>query len=138
MPRLHPILFMLVAVVLLAGCADTKRKDALTRTLYAYHSAIRWGDIDLAWDMVDPKYREEHPMNGVQRSRYDQYAVSGYREQGAGQTGESTYRQVVEISLVNRHTQTEKVLIDQQTWRYDELAEVWWLTTGLPDYTRAR
>ncbi|HPF73560.1 MAG: hypothetical protein R3F12_03095 [Lysobacteraceae bacterium] len=138
MPSIRRILVCVAIVLLLAGCAGAKRKDALTSTLYAYHSAIRWGDIDTAWQMVDPKYREQHPMSGVERSRYDQYAVSGYREQGSGMAAENSYRQVIEISLVNRHTQTEKVMIDQQTWRYDELTETWWLTTGLPDYTRAR
>lgn len=138
MPSIRRLLVCFAIVLLLAGCAGTKRKDALTNTLYAYHSAIRWGDIDGAWQLVDPDYREKHPMSGVERSRYDQYAVSGYREQSGGNTGENDYRQVVEISLVNRHTQTQKVMIDQQTWRYDELAETWWLTSGLPDFSKAR
>lgn len=138
MPSIRRMFICVMVVLLLAGCAGSKRKDALTRTLYAYHSAIRWNDIDSAWQMVDPEYRKAHPMSGIERSRYDQYEVSGYREQGSGQTGENTYSQVVEISLVNRHTQTQKVMIDRQTWQWNELSETWWLQSGLPDFSQAR
>ncbi|MCB1561089.1 MAG: hypothetical protein KDI75_08355 [Xanthomonadales bacterium] len=125
-------------LTLLVACSGNARRTALDRTLYAYHSAIRWGDIDTAWRMVDPEYREAHPLSSIDRSRYDQYSVSGYYEQGRSETADGVLHQVVQIALINRHTQTEKVMVDQQSWRWDEATETWWLTSGLPDYRKAR
>ena len=127
----------LALLALLAGCSGNTRQTALDRTLYAYHSAIRWGDIDSAWRMVEPAYRESHPLSSIERGRFDQYSVSGYYEQGRGETADGIV-QVVQIALVNRHTQVEKVMVDQQNWRWDEATETWWLTSGLPDYRKAR
>ena len=127
----------LLLLVLIAACSGSSRKTALDRTLYGYHSAIRWGDIDNAWLMVDPEYRKAHPLSSVDRGRYDQYSVSGYYEQGRSATADGIV-QVVQIALVNRHTQVEKVMVDQQNWRWDEENKTWWLTSGLPDFSKAR
>jgi hypothetical protein len=45
-------------------------------------------------------------------------------------------RQTATISLVNIHTQSERSVVDHQTWHYDEKTKHWWLTSGLPDITQ--
>jgi hypothetical protein len=38
----------------------------------------------------------------------------------------------VELGVVNRHTQAERVVRVREIWRYDEEAQRWWQTEGLP------
>ena len=63
--------------------------------------------------------------------------VSDY-DNGAGPVplGADDMQQTVRISLINIHTQSERSLIDHQTWHYDESTRHWWLTSGLPDISR--
>jgi hypothetical protein len=63
--------------------------------------------------------------------------VTGY-DDGAGPVpdGENEVRQVVQIGLVNINTQSERTVVDRQTWRYDPEKKRWWLMSGLPDITR--
>ena len=71
----------LVPALLLAGCATTGgRGDALHRAQYAYSAAIRWGDFEGAWQLVDPEYREQHPLTDLELARYKQIQISAYRE----------------------------------------------------------
>ena len=50
-------------LVVLAGCPKSASKgSALDETQYAYSAAIRWGDFEGAYNLVDPKVREEHPL----------------------------------------------------------------------------
>ena len=53
MRRILSILVVL-SVLLLAGCATKTRSDALTTTLKAYGSALRWGDFQSAAQFIDP------------------------------------------------------------------------------------
>lgn len=126
-----------LATLSLAGCATDQRNDALTTTLNAYASAMRWGDFNTALQFVDPKVREAHPLSSLEMARYQQYKVSGYDE-GKGPTpnGKFEVAQVVQINLVNVNTQAERTVTDHQTWRYDEASKHWWLESGLPDINR--
>jgi hypothetical protein len=45
-------------------------------------------------------------------------------------------QQTVHISLVNNNTQSERSIVDHQTWHYDATGQHWWLTSGLPDITQ--
>ena len=132
-------LFPLLALVamLCAGCATDQRNQALVTTLNAYASTLRWGDFQSAQQFVDPKVREAHPLSSLDLARYGQVRVTGYDE-GAGPVpdGENQVRQVVQISLVNVNTQSERTVVDRQSWRYDPEKKRWWLMSGLPDITR--
>ena len=132
-------LFPLLALVamLCAGCATDQRNQALVTTLNAYASTLRWGDFQSAQQFVDPKVREAHPLSSLDLARYGQVRVTGYDE-GAGPVpdGENQVRQVVQISLVNVNTQSERTVVDRQSWRYDPDKKRWWLMSGLPDITR--
>ena len=132
--RRIPSLFALAALLLLAGCATQKRADTLNTTLTAYASTIRWGDFQSATIFIDPKTRADHMPSALDLARYKLVQVSGY-DAGNGPVpdGEDQVRQIVHIDLINVSSQSERSIVDHQTWRYDEAAKRWWLTSGLPD-----
>lgn len=137
MRRLLSLLIMLSAL-LLAGCPNTKsRSDELTNTLNAYASTLRWGDFQSAAQFIDPAVRTAHPLSSIDISRYKQVKVSEY-DDGAGPVplSQNEVQQTVHVNVVNIHTQSERSVVDHQTWRYDEKAKHWWLMTGLPDITQ--
>lgn len=131
---------LLVLAALLAGCSSLEntrsREKILDDTLKSYAATIRWSDIAQAEAFLEPAYREAHPLTMTERGRYKQVQVSFYHEQAPVVINENEVRQVVEIGLVNVNTQTARSVIDRQSWRYDEAAKAWWLTSGLPDITR--
>jgi hypothetical protein len=81
---------------------------------------------------VDPEVLKARPLSDVERERYRQFQVSGYEVRVSQQLSDVEYEQQVEIRLVNRHTQVERVITDRQTWRWDPEAKRWWLVSGLP------
>ena len=105
MRRILSILVVL-SVLLLAGCATKTRSDALTTTLKAYGSALRWGDFQSAAQFIDPAVLAAHPLTPLELARYQQVRVSEY-DDGAGPVpaGDFDVRQTATISLVNIHTQ---------------------------------
>ena len=128
---------VLLSVLLLAGCATQKRSDTLTDTLQAYSSTLRWGDFQSAQMFLEPKYRAAHPLSKLDLERYKQVRVSGY-DDGSGPVpaGKDDVQQTVHIGLINNNTQSERIIVDHQTWHYDATRQHWWLTSGLPDITQ--
>lgn len=125
--------------LLLAGCATQRRSTELTRTLSAYHAALRWGSFAQADAFVDPVWRKAHPMSRLQRDRYAQVRVSDYNDDaGPVAVSKTEVRQTVQIRIVNRNTESERSIIDHQVWTYDADKDRWWLESGLPDITRGR
>ena len=128
-----PWLFLLVASLVLASCATTPNRDeGLRQAQYAWSAAIRWGDFEGAWTLVDPEYREAHPMTALEFSRYDQVRISGYHESGA-QVDETSASRRVELGVINRNTQVQRQVGYLEQWRYDPVAKKWWVNSGLPD-----
>lgn len=130
-------LIIVLSVVLLAGCTSKTRSDTLTTTLTAYGSTLRWGNFESAQQFVDPAVRKAHPLTSMDKSRYQQFRVSDY-DNGAGPVATSDFdvEQTVQIRLINVNTQSERSVIDHQTWHYDAAAKHWWLTSGLPNITQ--
>ena len=123
------------ATLLLAGCATIAtqgRDQALQETQYAWSAAIRWGDFEGAWTLVDPAWREAHPQTELERSRLEQIRISAYRDVG-GTTSGDTARRTVEVGVINRNTLHERQLRHVEEWRWDPVAETWWVANGLPD-----
>ncbi|WP_238346127.1 hypothetical protein [Luteimonas saliphila] len=121
-------------VLLLAGCASTgKQMSALERAQYTFSAAIRWGDFEGAWNLVDPVYRDAHPMSELQFERYKQVQVSHYRDL-ASSPGETEALREIEIGVINRHTMAERTMRYTEQWRYDAEKKAWWITGGLPDF----
>ena len=130
-------IFAMLSMLLLAGCATQKQGDVLTTTLNAYASTLRWGDFQSATQFIDPALRDKHPLSALDIARYKQVKVSEYDDgNGPLPAGKDSVQQIVHISLVNIHTQTERSIVDHQTWHYDEKTKHWWLTSGLPDITQ--
>lgn len=127
-----------LVLVLLAACASAGQRSPRDQVLYDYVSAVRWSDFDTAARFLDPQLLARDPLTDLERERYRQFQVSGYEVKSASEPAEGEYLQVVEIRLVNRHTQTEKVLTDRQRWRWDPEARRWWLASGLPDLAALR
>jgi hypothetical protein len=127
-------LLLLLALLALGGCAAAKidRNSALETAQYAYSAAIRWGDFEGAWNLIDPAYRKAHPMTTLEFERYKQVQISAYHDIGA-QVGPTTAMREVQIGVINRNTLVEREARYTERWRYDEKAKVWWLESGLPD-----
>ena len=133
--RLLKTCFPLLLALLLSACATAgkiDRNQALQQAQYAYSAAIRWGDFEGAWNMVDPKLRAAHPMTGLEFDRYKQLQVSGYHDLGAEVLPDTAMREV-QIGVVNRNTLVERQVRYTERWRYDAPTKTWWLSVGLPD-----
>lgn len=124
---------LLALVLMLGGCATKiDRGSALQEAQYAWSAAIRWGDFEGAFNMLDPKVRAEHPVSDLEFARYKQVQISEYRDLGA-QGGEGTAAREIAIGVINRHTLVERQVRYTETWRYDAATKTWWVTSGLPD-----
>lgn len=126
---------LLCCLLLLAGCPRThaSKGTALDEIQYAYSAAIRWGDFEGAYNLVDPKLRKDRPLTDIDFSRYRQVQISGYREQGGTVRPDGEVVRDIEIGVINRNTLAERTVRYRERWRYDEAAKTWWLTSGLPN-----
>jgi uncharacterized protein YceK len=132
-----PRAFLLVIVSLLlaaglSGCATTRQASALQQAQYAWSAAIRWGDFEGAWNLVDPGYRARHPLTDLELARYRQVQISAYRDLAERASDTEAQRQI-EIGVVNRHTLAERRVRYTERWRWDPEAKAWWIVDGLPD-----
>jgi hypothetical protein len=125
---------LLSFMALLAGCPKSASKgSALDEMQYAYSAAIRWGDFEGAWNLVDPEYKKEHPLTDIDFSRYKQVQISGYRDLGGAIQPSGQMVRDIEIGVINRNNLTERTVRYQERWRYDEAVKSWFLVNGLPD-----
>ncbi|MFK7955952.1 MAG: hypothetical protein AB8B96_07635 [Lysobacterales bacterium] len=132
-------LAVLLCLALVVGCASDTQSQSLNDTLETYRKTIRWDAPRTAAQFLHPEQRPNERQLGFQISRLEQFKVSGYQTSGPGSFDpDGQYVQTVQINLSNRHTAVEKVLVDRQTWQWDEERERWWLTSGLPDAARAQ
>ena len=134
MTRLFLRCLLVCCLALLAGCPKSASKGtALEEIQYAYSAAIRWGDFEGAWNLVDPEVRKERPLTDIDFSRYKQVQISGYRDQGGAVSPQGEVMRDIEIGVINRNTLAERTVRYRERWRYDEAAKTWWLVSGLPD-----
>ena len=98
MPKFRHLIALVL--VLLTACASTPdRGDALREAQYAWSAAIRWGDIDGAWTLVDPEYRAGHPLTSLELERYKQVQVSRYHDLGSQVSGDRAFEVVLGVTL---------------------------------------
>jgi hypothetical protein len=130
---------LLALCVSLAGVADAEaagkrqRAKKLEEVQTVFAAAIRWGDFEQAWQLVDPKVRAERPLSDLEFERFRQLQVTGYRDSGNVGGPDGGISRGVEIGVVNRHTQAERVVRWREQWRWDEEDKRWW-AAGLPDF----
>ena len=132
----RPFRWLLVALLgaWLAGCASAQPKmSELDKMQYAWSAAIRWGDFQGAWNLLEPAYREAHPLSDIELSRYKQIQVSGYHDLGSQVFPDHAVREI-EIGVVNRNTMAERTLRYTERWTFDPATKSWWVSSGLPDF----
>lgn len=129
--------FLLAWALLLAACGATgpqRQMTALEKAQYAYSAAIRWGDFEGAWQMVDPAVRAARPMHAVDFDRYKSVQVSAYHDRGAQADPQSgTAQREIQIGVIDRNTMAERQVRYSERWRYAPETKTWWITSGLPD-----
>lgn len=127
-------LMLLAATLLLSACASNSgQANKLDELQRAYGAAIRWGDFEGAWNLVEPDYRKAHPMTDLQFERYKQIQISTYRDLGAQTLPDGKAIREIEIGVINRNNMTERSARYTERWRYDAEAKTWWLVGALPD-----
>lgn len=128
------VLAPVLALLLVTACGSMgAQRNPRDQTLYTYVSAVRWSDFEAARAFLDPETVRTRPVTDFEMERYKQFQVAGYEVKSASEPAEGLYEQVVELRVVNRNTQVERVVTDRQTWRWDAEAKRWWLVSGLPD-----
>jgi len=119
--------------MLLVACGSFGPKlTALEQAQYDYSAAIRWGDFEGAWQMVEPEYRQKHPLSDVEFERYKQIQISSYNDLAAQASEDKAIREI-QINIINKHNMTERGMRYTELWRYDVEGKHWWVTNGLPD-----
>jgi len=140
MGTLHRRVFRFATLLLLgavmtvhaAGLSRGQRAK-LTATQEAYVAAVRWSDFEAAEDFIDPDYLQAHPLTDLQRERYRQVQVSGYRERSSGMAADGSLERRIEMGVINRNTLAERTVMVTERWRWDAQAKRWWQAQGLPD-----
>ena len=128
------LLSLALMVAAPAGAIGKRKKGGQLEELQlAYATAIRWGEFEQAWELVDPAYREEHPMTELEFERYKQIEISGYTDKISSLSPEGNVLRNVELRVINKHTMAERSLRYREEWRWDPEAKRWWLVVGLPD-----
>ena len=128
------LLVALLTVLALVGCVPPKKEKDLDSTLLKYEQMIRWSQWDAAATMISPEYLEENPITNLDMERLRLFRVTNYTLRSAAPLGDGNdFTQVVEIRMFNKTQAREKIIIDQQLWRFDEEAEVWMNHSGLPN-----
>ena len=135
---LRYILFLGLAA-LLAGCPQTKEEKDLTDTLQQYETIVRWAQWDAAADFIAPEYLVDKPISRLDMDRLRLFKVTQYIvRSSAGVDAGNGLVQVVEIRMFNKNQARERVIIDEQYWKYNAVTERWQLHSGLPDPTQTR
>ena len=131
------LFFALLFAATLGACATPQKQKDLDATLMAYEKVIRWAEWDAAYGFLDPEYLAENPVTRLDMDRLRLFRVSNYTIRSATPINEGNgLLQTVEIRMFNRNQATERVVLDQQEWHFDEVAERWMLHSGLPDVTK--
>jgi hypothetical protein len=127
----------LLCAFALAACTTPKKQKDLDSTLLAYEKIVRWAEWDSAYSFLDPDYLEEQPVTRLDMDRLRLFKVSDYTIRSATPINDGNgLLQTVEIRMFNKQQATERVILDQQEWQFDEESERWLLQSGLPDVTR--
>lgn len=126
-----------VLLCLIAGSADarSKKDKAMDQVLLDYAATLRWGGFEQAMSFIDPVVREARPISSVDLNRYRQVRVSYYHQQSPVEVSKTEIQVLAEIGIINNHNQSERVVYDRQTWRWDPKLKRWWLMSGLPAIT---
>ncbi len=131
-------LILIMTALVLGGCqslGDKKKSDALTLALRAYENTLRWGEIEQAYDFLQPeKAKVAQIPAGLDNIRLTNYEVIN----PPTPLGENSITQTVLIHYIEQDRQMEKKLTDQQVWEYDPETERWYLISKVPEFNAAK
>jgi hypothetical protein len=128
--RLLLVMTMLFAV----GCGTAgSTRNASANTIDDYGVAVRWSELEQAWQFVDPAVREQQPLTDLERERFKLIQITGYDVKNKTEAPDGGIDQTVEIRLINKNTQIERSVVDHQRWRWDAAGKHYWLVSGLPN-----
>lgn len=123
-------------LLVLVACGGMPTSGAARDNMLTdYGAAIRWNEFDKAQEYIDPAVRQQQPMSGLETERLKQIQVTGYEVKTREVAADGSIEQTVEIRVVNRNTQIERIVTDRQTWRRDATGKRYWLVSGLPDFS---
>src|SRR3546814_16858152 len=92
-----------------AGCASRGSKDdKLHEAQYAWSAAIRWGDFEGAWNLVEPEYRKANPLTPVEFERYKPVAISRYHDLGEQVLADGDLPPHIHLGVTNTHPMTQR------------------------------
>lgn len=128
------LLFILVLAYPSYSIASSasKAQKKIDANLVSYQLAVRWNDFEAALSSLDPEIPQEEDFSEKVEAYYKDYQIVSYNLKSVAWPSDTIYQQRVEIGYVELNTQIVQKIVDKQTWRYDEVAKRWWLTTGLP------
>ena len=138
MPAMKRIsaLFVLVLCLAVAGVGDAKKSNKKAQEAFDdYNNALRWGDIVPALAYVDPETQKTNPLTDLERKRFETVQITSVTLKDSLINGDGSYDRIVEIKLIGKYTQRERIVTDHQHWRWDAKAKRYWLVSGLPDST---
>ena len=128
------VLVLALVVAASAGAVGKRKKGSQLEAMQmAYATAIRWGEFEDAWQLVDPAYREAHPMTELAFERYQQVQISVYTDTNRTNDAEGNVIRNIELRVINKHTMAERTERYREQWRWDPASKRWWLAVGLPD-----
>ena len=128
------MILLLIATLAVAACTSNQVSKSRGEAFKQYETIIRWSQWDAAADFIAPEYMLQHPISRLDMDRLRLFKVTSYTVRSTGVYDEGlTARQTVEIKMFNANQATERSLIDEQEWRYDEERDRWLLHSGLPD-----
>ncbi len=130
-------LLMVLAATLLLACPKTKEEKGLAETLEQYEIIVRWSQWDAAIDFVSMEYQQDHPITRLDLDRLRLFRVTQYIVRSSVPFDEGNgLIQVVEIRMFNKNQARERIIIDEQLWKFNLETERWKLHSGLPDPTQ--
>lgn len=120
-----------LVAVFLSGCVYDSAGASRSTALSGYQSAIRWNHFDQAMafqnGVTRPPRATDRMRNSIRVTRYD---VLEQREDRGGQS----LHQTVRIRYHHLGESTDRDIIDEQDWRFDENLGRWVIDTPLPRF----
>ena len=127
------LITLFIIAIILSSCGKaTKKKRSLDDTLFKYAAVIRWSNYDAAVRFLYPNRTEIRPTE-FELSHLKQFKVSKYDALPITPGNKSNIiTQDVSIQIYNIHSNKTRTIQDHQVWEYDNDANQWYLTSGLP------
>jgi hypothetical protein len=127
----------LLVLIGLAGCPLSTVEKNRTEAFKQYEIIVRWSQWDAAISFLAPEYLQEHPVSQLQMDRLRLFRVTQYTVRASNVLDDGmSALQVVELRMFNTNQAVERVILDEQDWRYDPVSQRWLLHSGLPDPTK--